>query len=424
MAFKFLERILPVKIINNNTDEYNYTYEKIGKLKVPESLTDNNAFTLASTVSELYFPIDFIADRISKLRYYIADINDKEVVNTELNRFINDINPFYSLSELIYQYIFSYLADGNGIVYAVKPNVFSKSQLSVNNISRVDVLNPNNLAVKEYNNKSFLNIKTYSDLIKEVKYYDNVVGNNSNVLAHENIFIRPFNANIKKDNSLLFSKSSLIAANKSIDTLLSVYSARYNVYANNGCAGYLAKKTITATGNTIEEIMNDTNTRDNIIKDITNRNGLTGQRNLWGISGIPLELVKTIASINELMPFEETLEDSIKIAAIYQIPPGLVPRQSQSTYNNQAADERKVWENSLLSIVDIVCNDFTKIFMLNTVKYKLKADVSNVSVLNENKKEILTNEQMKLNNLKLMKELDPSIDISNELNNILNNGKK
>jgi hypothetical protein len=62
--------------------------------------------------------------------------------------------------------------------------------------------------------------------------------------------------------------------------------------------------------------------------------------------------------------------------------------------------------------------------MLNTVKYKLKADVSNVSVLNENKKEILTNEQIKLNNLKLMKELDPSIDISNELNNILNNGKK
>jgi hypothetical protein len=424
MAFKFLERILPVKIINNNTDEYNYTYEKLGKLKVPETLTDNNAFTLASTVSELYFPIDFIADRISKLRYYIADINDKEVVNTELNRFINDINPFYSLSELIYQYIFSYLADGNGLVYSVKPNVFSKSQLSVNNISRVDVLNPNNIAVKEYNNKSFLNIKSYSDLIKEVKYYDNVVGNNSNVLAHENIFIRPFNANIKKDNSLLFSKSSLIAANKSIDTLLSVYSARYNVYANNGCAGYLAKKTITATGNTIEEIMNDTNTRDNIIKDITNRNGLTGQRNLWGISGIPLEFVKTIASINELMPFEETLEDSIKIAAIYQIPPGLVPRQSQSTYNNQAADERKVWENSLLSIVDIVCNDFTKIFKLNTVKYKLKADVSNVSVLNENKKEILTNEQIKLNNLKLMKDLDPSIDISNELNNILNNGKK
>lgn len=424
MAFKFLERILPVKIINNNTDEYNYTYEKLGNLKVPESLTDNNAFTLASTVSELFFPIDFIADRISKLRYYIADINDKEVVNTELNRFLNDINPFYSLAELIYQYIFSYLADGNGIVYSVKPNVFSKSNLTVNNISRVDVLNPNNIAVKEYNNKSFLNIKSYSDLIKELKYYDNVIDNRGNILNSEYIFIRPFNANIKKDNSLLFSKSSLIAAKKSIDTLLSVYSARYNVYANNGCAGYLAKKTITATGNTIEEIMNDTNTRDNIIKDITNRNGLTGQRNLWGISGIPLEFVKTIATINELMPFEETLEDSIKISAIYQIPAGLVPRKDQSTYNNQAADERKVWENSLLSIVDIVCTDFTKIFKLDTVKYKLKADVSNVSVLNENKKELLANEQMKLNNLKLMKELDPSIDISDELNNILNNGKK
>ena len=51
-----------------------------------------------------------------------------------------------------------------------------------------------------------------------------------------------------------------------------------------------------------EAAIMDGSKRDEIINDINERNGLTGSRNIWGISGIPIEFVKTLATINELMP--------------------------------------------------------------------------------------------------------------------------
>jgi hypothetical protein len=82
------------------------------------------------------------------------------------------------------------------------------------------------------------------------------------------------------------------------------------------------------------------------------------------------------------MPFEETLEDAIKIAATYQIPSVLVARKDQSTFNNQKEAERSVWENALMSIVDTVASYFTKAWMLEGVH--IRADYSTVSALTEN----------------------------------------
>ena len=70
-ALDFLKRKQNITVIENYNDEY--TAEKVGSLAIPDKLRDDNAFTLANTVAEIYFPIDYIADRASKLRYYIAD---------------------------------------------------------------------------------------------------------------------------------------------------------------------------------------------------------------------------------------------------------------------------------------------------------------------------------------------------------------
>ena len=40
------------------------------------------------------------------------------------------------------------------------------------------------------------------------------------------------------------------------------------------------------------------------------------------------------------MPYEETLENTIKIASIYQIPSDLIPRKDHSTFDNQEGQER------------------------------------------------------------------------------------
>lgn len=387
--------------------EVSYDVKSIGNIILPETLTNANAFTLANIVSELFFPVDFCADRVSKVRYYIADKNGKEITNTELNRFVStEINPLYSFADLIYNYMFSLLADGNAINYLQGSNIGTR-ELTVNTIYRWDVLNPKLVEMQEYSNISTLGIKALIDLIRSAKYNETGVTVN---LQPSSIFISNSSMQ-RRGSSMILSPSMLMKANKSIDTLLSVYSARYNVYANNGAAGYLSKKQSSANGSAFESAIMEGSQRDAILKDINDRNGLTGKRNLWGISGVPIEFINTLATIKDLMPFEETLEDSIKIASVFQIPSVLVPQKDYPTFSNIAAAERAVWENSLLSLVGTMCDDLTRMFKLDKIKYQVMADTSNVSALVANEKDNAELMMLELNNLKALKELSPETDI-------------
>jgi len=398
------------EVYDYNSD---YDIQAIGNIVIPEKLTDQNAFILANSVAEIFFPVDFYADRISKLRFFIANKSGKEIQSTELSRLISDgINPLYSFSDLVYQYVFSLLSDGNAINYLTIPSIYQT--IAPSTIERWDVLQPNMVTLQEYSNLSMLNIKGWNELIKSVKYDENRIKTND--LPVNNIQIHSYSTR-KKANSLVLSKSPLFGANKSIDTLLSVYSARYNVYANNGAAGYLAKKAVKAES--YEEMILTGDDRNKILKDINDRNGVTGRKNIWGISGVPIEFVKTLATISELLPFEETLEDSIKIASIFQIPPVLVPRKDQSTFSNQQTAEVTVWENGLLSMAETVCSNLTKLFGMTNAKVMF--DKTGVSALTENedaKQDLILK---KLNNLEKIKTLSPETDITLAVNEIVIN---
>lgn len=389
-----------------------YEIKQLGALIVPERLTDKNAFTLANSVTELFFPIDFYADRISKLRFFIQNSKGEEI-KTELNRLIsNEINPLYSFTDLIYNYVFSLLADGNAINYLGIPNIYKS--IAPETIERWDVLQPNMVTLQEANNVSSLNVKSWNELIKSAKYDENAI--KTTQLEVQNLVIQNYSTR-RKANSLVLAKSPLFAVNKSIDVLLAVYSARYNVYANNGAAGYLAKKV--SKQETYEEMVLTGDQHDQILKDINNRNGITGRKNIWGISGVPIEFVKTLATISELMPLEETLENAIKIAAIFQIPPVLVPRKDQSTYDNQENAEVMVWENGLLSMANTVCDNLTRMFRLG--KYgKIAFDTDNVSALVSNESDDQDLIMKKLSNLDKIKTLNPDIDILDSVNEIYN----
>lgn len=393
--------------------EQSYETKNIGDIIIPEKLTNNNAYVLANSVPEIFFPIDFYADRISKLRFFIATSSGIERPNTELTRFITNINPLWSFTDLVYNYAFSLLGDGNGISKITVPSTYKDATPST--IERWDVLQPNLTTFREHNNISILDIYSINELIKQVFYNDGSIYRREldvNSIRIDNYGLK------RQSGSVVKSEGVLWKANKSIDTLLSVYSARYNVYANNGMAGILSKKESRSTSS-MEAVMMNVNKRDEIIEDIKQRHGLTGKKNIFGISGTPVEFVKTIASIAELMPFEETLDCSIKIASILQIPSGLVPRKDQSTFDNQASNEQSVWENGLLSFAQTICNNLTRLFGLNKIGYKIGFDASNVSALVQNETE---NEDLiakKLANIEKIKQLNPGIDINPLVNEIL-----
>lgn len=404
----FLQRKQNINVVEHYADEF--LTEKVGSISIPDKLTDENAFALANTVVEIYFPIDFLADRASKLRYYIADRNGVEIPeSSELNRFINNINPLYSFSDLIYQAVFSLFADGNLIQYVAVPQIYRN--VSVNNITRLDVLQPNRVSLREYSNVSELTATSITDFIKEARYMSGTT-DRYDPLCVDRLRIFRLDATKRKTSDIL-ARSPLFKSYRSVNMLLAVYSSRYNVYVNNGAAGYLVKKT---SNGGIEASLAD---RDQILSDINNRNGITGNRRLWGISSVPLEWVNTLATIKDLMPLDETLENAIKIASTFQIPSDLVPRKDHSTYDNQIGQERSVWENTLMSVIDSIASYFTKALTLDQAGYKIMADYSTVSALKANESEIEAKITAKISNLKAIKELSPDAKIDNEITKIL-----
>lgn len=381
-----------------------YDTERVGTIQIPDTLKDDNAFNLANSVSEIYNPIDFMADRASKLRYFVADKNGTELTAQEYKRYIEEINPLFTFSDLVYQAVFSYLADGNLYLYQNVPSMYERANSKT--ISRIDVLNPNYLSIDEYTNLSKLDVIRVNDFIKRVYYHEG----KRRELEKDKLFVFTYDWHTR-DYSSFICKSPLFKSYRSINNLLATYSARYNIYVNNGAAGYLAKKA--NPKNELEETLNPTD-RDAILKDINNRNGITGNRNLWGISSVPIEFINTLADIQRLMPFEETLEDAIKIAATYQLPAQLVPRKDQSTFDNQKEAERSVWENALISIVDTIASYFTKAWMMENGVH-IQADYSTVSALNENQIEVENLKAIKIDNLQKIVNLKPDFDINTEI---------
>lgn len=390
----------------------NWEVKSLGNIIVPQKFTTENAFILANSIPELYFPCDFYADRISKLRPYIATPAGREIATTELNRFIdNRINPLFLFSDLLYAYVFSLMSDGNAHNYLTVPSLY-KGNISPATIERWDVLQPNLVTVEEQSNLSILNISNMNELVKRVYYNDSGISRGE--LIKENYYIQNLASKRRKDSRIL-TDGLLHKSQQAIDILLSVYSARYNVYANNGAAGYLARK---GSNNESAEaaMMGIGNKREDIVKDILERDGLTGKRNIWGISGVPIEFVKTLATISELMPLDETLECSIKIAAPFLIPADLIPRKDNPKYDNHAGMEQAVWENGLLSMADTVAANLTKMFRFKNAK--IMFDYSNVSALAENetsKEQLIT---AKLSNIEKLKAMNPELDIALAVENI------
>lgn len=393
-------------------EEPGYESKSVGNIDIPVKLSDTNAFFLANTVTEIYNPIDFYADRGSKLRFFIADKEGNELEKSEYKRFITDINPLYSFNDLIYQYIFSYMSDGNAITLVTVPATYKKP--SATSITRLDVLQPDLLDLDEYNNISPLNITSFNQLIKSAKY--NELTSHYVVLEIQKLRFDHIDLT-RRDDSLVLCKSPLFKAVRSINNLLATYSARYNVYANNGAAGYLVKKQ--SSNSSINEIVDPT-TRQSILDDINERNGITGRRNFWGISSVPLEFINTLAHIKDLMPFEETLNDAIAISSVYQLPRELVMGAESTTFNNKAEAERSVWENGLISMVETATYNLTRALYLDKAGVQIKADYSSVSALSENETESQTLIAQKLANLKTLKELYPeSTEIDKQIDLII-----
>ena len=352
------------------------------------------AYELANTIAEIFIPIDAIAERCANIRYDIINKSSQEIITPtgNLKRLIDSPNPLDKFSDIIYQEVFSKLADGNSYFYTKTAE--SVVNPTYDNISNIWVLRPNltKPKLKQVISNPFL-MKTIGDIVDYYNtffFYEHTL--QPRYVLHNTAL------GITQNGT---GRSPLFACEKNINNILAVYQARYNVYAKNGNAGILAKAPVGGGGASLQEAI-DPITRDTILKDLQDRNGLIGDKNFIGMSSVPLQFIKTLGTIKELEPFDETLENAIKIAGVFGVNKELIPKKDNATFSNQMIAEKSFWQNVGKGTAYDVAKTLNKVYYLPE-EWTFEPNFSGIEALQEDKKAGFQADGLMIDNLDKLK---------------------
>jgi hypothetical protein len=182
-----------------------------------------------------------------------------------------------------------------------------------------------------------------------------------------------------------------------------VYAARYKVYESNGSAGILSREA--SKGDNLEGAV-DPVTREQIIKDITNRNGLIGDKRLWTVSPIPLKFTKTLATIAELEPFKETREDALAIAGLYGIDKDLLPLAEGTTYENKEGAMKRLYNDVIKGVAEDQARLYTRAHALDKIGLRLRPNYDGIACLAVDRAAMLAGDEKLISNLTALINVD------------------
>lgn len=336
-------------------------------------------------IPEVFFPIEYIASRISGGNFQLKKEADDSVVwrNYTVNKLLNKPNCVFSWKEFVHDHFVWKLTTGTSFIRAVTAiDVDYRSVLAywVLPSDRVEVRPPMALI-------PLYDVSEVSDLIASVNVMG-AFGVQMQIDPRQVMIDRDGIATLLSENSYMKAHSRLDSLRKNIANLLSVYDARNVIFTKRGGIGYIVSRKMDATGT---EALTE-NEKKQLVEQNAERYGLGKGQLPYGISDVPIDFVRTNLSIAELQPFDETLADAINIAGAYGVPAVLVPRKDQSTFSNQATAEKTVYASVVIPMAKEFCKMFTSFIGLDKSGLYLDVDFSGVDCMQDGMK---TEEEVK-----------------------------
>ena len=170
---------------------------------------------------------------------------------------------------------------------------------------------------------------------------------------------------------------------KPISNLIAVYDARNIIYVKRGAIGVIVNKQKDEAG----DVLMSPSQKEEIRKEYNETHGVVNGKYPVAIVNQPIDFIRMNLSIQELMPFEETLEDAIQIAAAFNIPSVLVPRKDQSTFSNQLTAENSFYSSTIIPEAKAFCAELTSFLGLEKSGVYLDVDFSHIAVMSANLKD-------------------------------------
>ena len=369
-----------IQPVDMSSDEFIHQRAMYIEENVLPYVVDENYLGMFESIPEVFFPIDYIASRIAGAQFVVKKVKDDSVVwrNKPMNQILSEPNCLMSFRELVYLHFVYRFATGNSYIRAAMSDSFENS-LKYEWCSNYWVLPSDRVNIRKPTLEvPLFGIAEKKDLISD---FEVLVGGSTLHIPQWQVWHDRDGA-ISTTNYLK-SNSRLKSQTKPISNLIAVYEARNVIYVKRGGLGFLVNEQSDQSGS----VALKPEEAKELLTQHYEKYGLKGYQLPYGFSNTPLSFVRTNLSINELMPFDETLADAISIAGAYGIPAVLVPRKDQSTFSNQSAAEKSVYSSQIIPLTKQFCKDFTKFLGLEQKEMYLDCDFSFVDCLQEGMKE-------------------------------------
>ena len=371
----------PALRISCDTWRYQQILSQIDALTSP-IVADNNFMEMFNNIPEVFWPIDFIAKRISEAHFDLKRVKDDSIVwcnRINADRILKQPNPVMTWRELVYQHFVYKLCTGNAFFRA----------------SMADTISPDAPKFQWCNNfwelpahHVYVVPQTYSygvPVFGIAELDELIQGYKLNFKEYEGLLIPTYQIwhdrdgmpNCLESTKFLKSESRLLSVKKPIANLLAVYEARNVLYLKRGALGFIVAQRQDEAGTVALEPQE----KEDLRNELNGRYGVNEGQSPIAITDIPVNFVKTSSSLSEMMPFDETLEDAIKIASIYGTPAVLVPRKDQSTLSNHDPAEKSVYTSTIIPAAKRFCEAITQFLGLEQKGLYLDCDFSDVACL-------------------------------------------
>ena len=338
---------------------------------------------------EVFFPVNFIASRISNAHFEICRYSDDSIVwctnrskeTKGVARLLTKPNWLQTFQEFTYMHFLQKLATGNAFMRAaMNSDVFNENTPKWEWCKNLWTI-PSSMVTIETNTQygSLVNIFGCEEAQDIIRGYR--IGANIDVPYWQMFHDRDLYADFDGKTDFLRSPSRLFATERNITILKRVYDARNTIYDKCGALGIITNRAQDETGSVAMRPEDKKELHDHYNKNYGSGDGKSPTL----ITNANVDFLKTGADIANLMPFEETLADAIEIAGLYGIPPVLVPRKDQSTFDNQAAAEKSVYTSVIMPMCEKYCDNLTN--FLGLKDYYIRCNFEGVECLQSGRKE-------------------------------------
>lgn len=346
--------------------------------------TDSNLINLFGTISEIFAPINEIASRAMTARYVLKSLKDDEPIydNEEVNRLLEQPNPLQNFKELMYEAICYEIVTGKNFMLFNQPSTYPRFDYKY--ITSIYNLPANLVTAELYDKVKLFTATTMKDIIKS--YIVEKGTENEQEFKTERVMYRRM-TNLDWKGRKIDGRSPLLSDEKAIRNLIAVYEARGMIFIKRGSLGMWVSRKKDDSG----VVPLTRSEKKAAAEDMNQDYGLVGKNKVpFGITGAPIDFVKSTMSLAEMLPFEETYADAAAIYGSLRVPFELAPKRDKVTIGSQQIAERTLYHNVVIPLVRSYCLSITNMLNFKAIGAYLDCDFTQVDVLQENKKDKAT----------------------------------